>query len=125
MKKITIVFLLFLFNNVNAQINIRNIEFRRGENPETIITTTVIDSEVFEIDLVLMPKGNFKASKDILELSVQNPDYSEFFVLTNENNEILFFKSSTEFLNFMNDKGYKAVMQNKTKYRTEYVFNLK
>jgi len=123
MKNILFITLFFLSLSLNAQINIRTVEYKKGSTPEYGVSNSTIDSKVFEIDLILMPKGNYKASKELVKLTVQNPNYSKVIVITDNKDEVISFENSTDFLNFMDEKGYKVTFQNKTKYNIEYVFS--
>lgn len=94
------------------------------ENQVKTDSLSEITSEYFEVGLYLLSDGNkgYVATKKIEEpTSLENFRYV-FFNVTDENGETQYFKSSTEFLNYMAERDYVMQAQEKDKYHTDYVF---
>ena len=71
---------------------------------------SVFNKDYLNVKLSLYLKGSFKAEVDDLT------------IISDEKGEDVWFEGSTQFLNFMSDKGYDMVDQTKNKYSIDYTF---
>ena len=128
MRNLLFTVVLILSVNVYGQeyINIRTIDYEKiNGKAETSIYESKFNKEYLDIDLVIMPKGNFKASKEVIKLTTKNPNKSKVIVIIDDKNEVIFFNGSTDFLNYMSDHSYSMTTKLESKYRTEYTFKRK
>ena len=96
-----------------------------GQNKSDSLS--IVNTDYFDVGLcqfVDRSKGYY-AGKDI-----ENPTSTEnfrsiFFKVSNEDGSELYFKTSTEFLNFMSERKYEMVSQTTSKYCTDYTFKKK
>lgn len=97
------------------------------ENEKTSKKSTVIDSDYFEIglfSLVDKSKG-FHAKIDIEKPESIDNFRMVFAQIVDERDSAIYFRGSTEFLNFISERGYKMIDQVKKKYSTDYTFQKK
>lgn len=81
------------------------------------------NSTYFEIGLYIMGDyETYTAEKKIVKPVVGRDFKSVSLNITDKDGNILNFKSSTDFLNFMSECNYEIVAQTKYKYYTEYTF---
>ncbi len=99
-----------------------------NDNPNHKDSIYVEDSEYFEIGLYSYSntKGiTYSAKKDI-----EKPTTSEDFKMVtlsivDASNKIVVYNNSTEFLNYMAERGYEMTDQEKLEFRTDYTFKKK
>lgn len=88
-------------------------------------TTTEVASEYFEIGLYSYEGGDHFTTKkdleDVIDLDHPQNTRSKYFEIV-ENDSLKSFSSSTEFLNYMSERGYEMVDQSKLRYHTDYTF---
>jgi hypothetical protein len=85
-----------------------------------------VTEEYFEIDLMAMgDKKTHQAQKDLEKLTSLETLHSVSIAITNEKSDPISFKSSTEFLNFMDAHGYEMKDQQKLKFGISYTFKKK
>jgi hypothetical protein len=86
----------------------------------------VIENDYFEVGLYSVGQGkSYIAEKEIEEpRSIENFKSVTLYIVDSTQNPIS-FKSSTEFLNYMSERGYEMVDQEKLKYHTDYTFKRK
>ncbi|MFC2119192.1 hypothetical protein ACFLSY_11170 [Bacteroidota bacterium] len=93
------------------------------ENQVKTDTITTIDTDYFEVGLYLMvDETNYTTKKDIVKPTSIENFKSVFFYLVDNDGMKINFKGSTEFLNFMSERGYEMVDQVKFDYHTDYTF---
>lgn len=83
----------------------------------------VIETDYFEVGLYSVGQGkSYIAEKEIEEpKSIENFKSVTLYVVDSTQNPIS-FNNSTEFLNYMSERRYEMVDQQKLKYRTDYTF---
>ena len=87
-----------------------------GDNQVFTDTTTMVDSDNFEVTLTAMGIGlaiYYYGSKDI--------GNGKFFNIV-ESDSIAKFRGSGEFLNYMSERGYKMVDEKRDEFSTDYTF---
>jgi len=85
----------------------------------------VLNTDYIEISLDSYDNAqHYEANKDLEKTYKSTTDYKFVLlkVIDNQGNPIQ-FKTSTDFLNFMSEKGYKMVDQKKGEYNIDYTFN--
>ncbi len=88
---------------------------------DSVVVSEVKD-DYFEISLHSMQSGtNYKASKEYKD---SEGDWV-FIDIVDMEGERIRFTNSTEFLNFISERGYEMVDQSKEKYITHYTFKKK
>lgn len=104
-----------------------------GDKQKMTKAITIINSDYFEVSLNSFGNVNpnqagdsgFRAGKEIESPKIDVEFRSVFFDVTDKDGTILEFKTSTQFLNFMSERGYEMVDQIKSKYHTDYTFKKK
>lgn len=80
-------------------------------------SVSIVNSDYFEVGLLSfseVSKG-FMASKYVVVPTSLEDFKMVYFVISNEDGSDLYFKSSTEFLNYMAERKYEMVDQTKSK----------
>lgn len=97
------------------------------KNEKTTKKTEVIDSDYFEIGLfLLVDKSKGFHAKIEIEKPESIDNFRKVFAqIADERDSAIYFKGSTEFLNYMSERGYLMVDQVKKKYSTDYTFQKK
>ena len=104
-----------------------------GDKQKTTKEITTINSDYFEVSLSSYGNVNpnkagdsgFRAGKEIENPKIDAEFRYVFFDITDKDGTILDFKTSTDFLNFMSERGYEMIDQIKSKYHTDYTFKKK
>jgi hypothetical protein len=96
------------------------------ENQITKDSNYVINTDYFEISLYSASNGsNFWAEKKIEEpKSLENFKVVTLYIVDKANKPIS-YTSSTDFLNYISERGYEMKDQQKFKYHTDYTFKRK
>lgn len=97
------------------------------DNQVVVDTTTMVDSDYFEVTLSVMGIGlatYYIGSKDIEKgQSVEDFRWKYFNIV--ENDSIVKFNGSGEFINYMSERGYEMVDEQRNKYSNDYTFKRK
>lgn len=98
-----------------------------GANQKADSAITVINSDYFEVSLYsLVDKSKGYYAKKDIENATSLDNYRYIFLeITTKDAEDVYFKNSTEFLNYMSEHNYEMVDQEKHQYRTDYTFKKK
>lgn len=97
-----------------------------GEEKKRTEDVSKIKSDYFEISLSLLSDSDmYIATRDLEKPSSMENFRMVVLTITNKEGEDIKFKGTTEFLNFMSEKGYEMVDQEKSKYSTSYTFKKK
>jgi hypothetical protein len=85
-----------------------------------------VNTAYFEIDLKSMADHKrHQPTKDLEPLTSPETLHSVSISITNEKSDPIFFKSSMDFLNYMDAHGYEMKDQRKLKYGISYTFKKK
>ena len=85
-------------------------------------STTVVDSDVFEVTLSVMGEGLAMYYIGTKDLGAEQSDgHLKFFNIV-ENDSIVKFNGSAEFMKYMSDRRYKMVSERRGEFANEYVF---
>ncbi len=97
-----------------------------NENQKTIDSVYTVETDYFEISLYLLEGGSgFMAQQEIEKpTSMENFRYKRLYVV-DASEEPREFTTSTDFLNYMAERGYQMQDQEKFEYRTDYIFKRK
>lgn len=96
-----------------------------GEIEKKMVTSQV-DSDYFEVSLSeLADKAEFIATKDLVKATSSKDFKYVFLEVTNKEGEAYHFATSTDFLNFMSERGFQLIDQKKTKFGGDYTFQRK
>lgn len=87
-----------------------------GNNQIFTSTTTTVESEIFEVSLGVMGVGlaNYYYGSKVI-------DDEKYFNIV-ENDSIVTFNGSGEFIRFMSARGYKMVSERRGEFANDYVF---
>jgi hypothetical protein len=98
-----------------------------GEGPNQISIDTNYDvkDQYFEVVLRAIRPGGFVANKDLVKSKEGDPYQIESIMVLDSTGGIAVFKSSTEFLNFIDARGFKLVSQLPNEKGNEYTFERK
>ncbi len=97
-----------------------------GENPkqEEKDTITIVESDYFEV--ALSQKGDDYLGHQKVVTEVTTTNYKViYFTIVQKNGMEIKFEHSTDFLNFISERGYEMASQEKNKYGADYVFKRK
>ena len=124
MKKSLIFILVFISLAIKAQqpLFIKTLTAIGDKNSFVI---TKVESKYFDVKFSIMENGNYTAGKTILEYTVKNPNKTILFIISNKIGDAVFFKSSSDFLNYMDARGYDLENQIPNKYGADYTFKKK
>lgn len=125
MKKLLFVFpVLFILLSCDNDNNNIYITTYTVDIDNKLDTISKVDSDYFEIRISQTNDslGNmcYVATRD-LEKS-NNPFLYKWITITNKKGELIYFKSSTDFLNFMSQRKYDLADQHPNKYGNSYTF---
>ena len=86
-------------------------------------STTVVDSDVFEVTLSVMGEGLATYYIGTRDLGAEESDgHLKFFNIVEKNDSIVKFNGSGEFMKYMSERGYKMVSETKGEFANSYVF---
>lgn len=127
MKIILSIFLTLLSISAicqnKEQIRIKTFTTDGDKISEMVSSVT---SDYFEISLMSINKGAaFIGENDIERPKMGVPFHKISFDIVDKSGEIIKFKESTEFLNYMSSHGYSMVDQKKERFHTDYTFKKK
>ena len=100
----------------------------KGNSDVKVVTdpVTIFSSDYFEVGLYIMGDNESYTAQKTLQEPVVGEDFKSITLyMTDKNGNIINFKSTTDFLNFMSEHNYDLVDQTKSKYRTDYTFKKK
>jgi hypothetical protein len=96
------------------------------ENRKDKSVISTIESDYFEVTLSkLSEEPKFIATKKLIKPSSMENFKYVYFNITDEEGENFKFDTSTDFLNFMSERGYNLADQVKNKYGGDYTFKKK
>ncbi len=128
MKIIIIILSLISLTTVQKALPLYIVTITGTDSGKTEVKTTVTGA-YFEVELAsqTLKDGtkNWVARKDIQKSGVGQPFLYVFFYVTDEKGERVLFKTSTDFLNYMDSHGYAMVTQKEAKFHTDYTFKKK
>jgi hypothetical protein len=85
-------------------------------------STTVVNSDVFEVTLSVMGEGDSLYYIGTKDLGAEQSDgHLKFFNIV-ENDSIVRFNGSTEFMKYLSERGYKMVSEKRGEFANDYVF---
>lgn len=92
-----------------------------------------LDDDYFEISLYLRNDDKYSARQDVAGTQSIEDDREVFLVLVDPASEPdgdgrldpVIFETPTDFLNFMSDRGYEMIEENRKQSSTEYTFKKK
>ena len=126
-RQLLIVFILLVLvyscsNKGGKALNIKESVFTAIDGKaKSVDSFYTFDKSNLEIDLKGVYDGSkFEATKQIYQS--ERADNAINIFLVDENKKDIFFKSSTDFLNYMTDYGYEMIDKKETKYGAQYVF---
>ena len=143
MKTVDLFLISVIFPVSLCNCAFANVESAQGKPIYTITYTYVFDdlsrelvldetekntvnSEYFEISLyeLVDPNKGYSPKKEIYksEIGVDEEYKSITMHLVDQNDGYLFFKTTTDFLNYMSAHDYEMIDQMEHKYRTDYTF---
>lgn len=95
-----------------------------GGQKESKSVVNKIEADYFVVDLQSMPDPGlgFMAEKKLERPVMFKPFKTSYFFISDENGEILYFKTSADFLNFMLERSYEMVSSSKLTFGYEYTF---
>ena len=99
-----------------------------GEGPNRIMIDTNYDvkDQYFEIGLrVIRPNNGFAATKDLNKSKEGEPYHTESIMVLDSTGGIAVFKTSTDFLNYIDARGYRLITQSTDSNGTNYTFEKK
>jgi hypothetical protein len=84
---------------------------------------TIVNSPYFEISITSVNNGEkYMATKQIEKPQVGKIFKSVTLNLVDSSGTVIYFKESTEFLNYMEARGYNMVDQEKQRFGSDYTF---
>jgi hypothetical protein len=99
-----------------------------GDN-DPLDSITVVNGAYFEVGLYSSTKKDgsktWTAQKDLEKSSLGEPYRSVSFHIGDAHGKVVVFNSTTEFLNYMDERGYTMATQSIEKYHTDYTFKKK
>lgn len=85
-------------------------------------TVSLYTDDYLEISLNLNTGGIYKANR-VIEQETHEENFKVVtFFISNEQGQVMTFKTSTEFLNYMSIRKYELVSKDEYQYRTDYMF---
>lgn len=129
MKYVVLILMLLCFLNScqkdSPKIYIKTSTISGFPKMEKRDTTTEVTMEYFEIGLYSYESGNHfttrKELENVIDLEHPQNSKSKYFEIV-ENDSLKSFTSSTEFINYMLERGYEMVDQSKLRHHTDYTF---
>lgn len=113
--------------NNTPPIYIKTTKIKGTEGKEhRMDSISTLTSEYFKIKLESMQSGKFYIAEESIKQVIINKDIDfEFLNIVDEKGKKLEFKNSTEFLNFMAERGYEMKEQIEKKFSFNYTFKRK
>jgi hypothetical protein len=88
-------------------------------------TISKVTSDYLEVDLTEMNNKKYKGKK-LLQNNYSKDNYKAiFFEIVDEKGNLLWFNNSSEFLNYISERGYEMVDKKETQYHISYTFKRK
>ena len=120
-----------LFTSCNPKSELRvNLKTSTlvNDNPNHKDSIYVVNSEYFEIGLYSytdLQNVTYSAKKEIEQSNISEVFKMVTLSVVDASNKDVVYNNSTEFLNYMSERGYEMTDQEKFKYRTDYTFKKK
>lgn len=85
-------------------------------------TVSLYTDDYLEVSLNLNTGGIYKANR-VIEQETHEENFKVVtFFISNEQGQVMTFKTSTEFLNYMSIRKYELVSKDEYEFRTDYIF---
>jgi hypothetical protein len=115
-------------NGASARLYIKTTTVTGVDDNRVVVdTTTMVDSDYFEVTLSVMGvdlANYYVGGKDFEEgQSVKDSTWRHFDIV--ENDSIVTFNGSGEFMKYMSERGYKMVDEQRNEYSNDYTFKRK